>query len=58
MIETNLDGTVGTPCILTVTMENSLFHTTCKEGQIDVVELTVQNISLNAQHVNGITHLY
>ena len=61
MIETNLDGTVGTPCILTFTMENSLFHTTCKEGQIDVVEFSANNqfntfsINLNIQHVNGMT---
>ena len=35
----------------------------CKEGQFDVVELMVNNllkdfgINLNAQHMNGMTHI-
>ena len=28
-----------------------------KDGQLDVVELKFFSINLNAQHVNGMTHL-
>ena len=31
---------------------------TCKKGQFDVVELLDFRINLNAQHVNGITHMF
>ena len=43
-------------------MEN-LFHKACKEGQFDVVKMVnnqfkALSITLNAQHMNGMTHFW